>query len=95
MSSDDDSVTVEIDPQIRERLQRLAGRRRRTQHWLMRDAIRAYVEREEARDAFLRQVRDAWQEYRETGLRSSAGEVLAWFDTWGGESEMAAPAFHD
>lgn len=94
MSSAAFPITVEIDPEMRERMKRLAARRRRTQHWLMRDAIREYVEREEARDLFLRQAHDAWQEYRKTGLHASAEEVLAWLDTWGGESEMAAPVCH-
>ncbi len=89
------SVAVKIDPEMRERMKRLAARRQRTQHWLMRDAIRQYVEREEARDAFLRQARDAWEEYRETGLHASAEEVLVWLGTWGGESETAAPACHE
>ena len=66
---------------MRERVRRLAARRRRTQHWLIRDAIREYVERDEARDAFLRQARAARKEYRETGLHASAEEVLAWLDT--------------
>lgn len=54
----------------------------------------APVEQDGERDAFLRQTHDAWQEYLETGLHASAEEVLAWLDTWGGESEMAAPACH-
>lgn len=81
------SVAVKIKPEMRERMKRLAARRRRTPHWLMRDAIRQYVEREEARDA--------WQEYRETGLHASGREVLTWLATWGGESETAAPACHE
>ncbi|MYB52029.1 MAG: ribbon-helix-helix protein, CopG family [Acidobacteriia bacterium] len=87
MSSAAVSTTVKIDPEMHERMKRLAARRRRTKQWLMRDAIREYVEREEARDA--------WQEYRETGLHANAEEVLAWLDTWGGESETAAPACHE
>ena len=89
------SVAVKIDPETRERMKRLAARRQRTQHWLMRDAIRQYLEREEARDAFFQQARDAWQEYRETGLHASSEEVLAWLATWGDESETAAPVCHE
>ena len=89
------SVAVKLEPEMRERMKRLAASRQRTQHWLMRDAIRQYVEREEARDEFLRQARDAWLEYRETGLHVSAEEVLAWLATWGGESEVAAPVCHE
>ena len=53
------------------------------------------LEREEARDAFLQQARDAWQEHRQTGLQASAEEVLEWLATWGGESETAAPVCHE
>ena len=61
----------------------------------MHDAIRQYVEREEARDAFFRHARDAWQEYRETGPHASAEEVLAWLDTWDSDSETGSPACHE
>jgi len=86
---------VKVEPEMRERIKRLATRRQRTQQGLIRDAIRQYVEQEEARDAFLQQARDAWQQYRETGLHASAEEVLEWLATWGGESETAAPACRD
>ena len=95
MGSQAVTVTVKIEPEMRERMKRLSERRQRTQHWLVRDAIRQYVEREEARDAFVQQARDAWQEYRQTGLHASAEEVLDWLATWGGESETAAPILHE
>ena len=76
-------------------MERLAERLQRTPDWLTRDAVRQYVEREEARDAFLQQARDAWQEHRQTGLQASAEEVLEWLATWGGESETAAPVCHE
>lgn len=40
-------VAIKIDPEIKERLKRLADARQRTTHWLMREAIHKYVEREE------------------------------------------------
>ena len=86
---------MKVDPEMRERMKRLAERRQRTPDWLTRDAVRQYVEREEARDAFLQQARDAWQEHRQTGLQASAEEVLEWLATWGGESETAAPVCHE
>ncbi len=95
MGSQAAAVAVKIEPEMRERMKRLAARRQRTQPWLMCDAIRQYVERDEARDAFLHQARDAWLEYRETGLHASAEEVLEWLATWGGASETAAPGCHE
>ena len=89
------SVAIKIEPEIHGRLKRLAARRQRTQHWLVRDATRQYVERQEGRDGYLRQALDACQEYRETGLHSSDEEVLPWLGSWGGESETDAPECHE
>lgn len=86
---------MKIEPEMRERMKRLAARRQCTPHWLMRDAIRQYVEREEACGAFLREALEAWREYRETGLHASSEEVVEWLATWGGEPEAAAPTCHE
>ena len=40
-------VAIKIEAEIRDRVQRLAQARDRTPHWLMREAIRQYVDREE------------------------------------------------
>ena len=46
------ATSVKLDAELKSRLDRLAGERRRSSHWLMREAIRQYVEREEARESF-------------------------------------------
>ena len=46
------TVGVKIDPLMKQRLQRLAKARHRTPHWVMREAIEQYVNREEKREAF-------------------------------------------
>jgi len=46
------ATSVKLDAELTERLKRLAGRRQRTPHALMREAIRDFVEREEARESF-------------------------------------------
>lgn len=45
-------VAIKIEPDIKERVKRLAEARHRTPHWLMREAIRQFVEREEKRETF-------------------------------------------
>ena len=57
--------------------------------------MNGYVDREATREALLRQAREAWQEYRDTGLHVSAEEVLRWLATWGGEVEKEAPVCHE
>ncbi len=71
-------VAIRIDPDIKARVKRLADARHRTSHWLMREAITQYVEREEKREAFRQDTLKAWEEYRTTGRHATADEVDAW-----------------
>ena len=71
-------TSVKLDEQMRERVRRLATSRDRTPHWLMTEAIRQYVEREEKRERLKQDALNAWSEYQETGLFVTAEEA----DTW-------------
>jgi len=72
------SSSVKIDPDIKERVKRLADARHRTQHWVVREAIGQYVEREEKREAFRQDGIKAWDEYEQTGVHATAEEVDEW-----------------
>ncbi len=87
-------MSVKIDAETRARIEHLAEARNRTTHWIMREAISQYVEREEKREAFREDVIQAWNEYQETGLHATAGEVDAWLESWGSDNELPAPACH-
>jgi predicted transcriptional regulator len=71
-------VAIKLDAETKARLKRLADARQRTSHWLMREAISQYVEREERREAFRQDGLRAWQEYQSTGLHVTAAEADAW-----------------
>ena len=45
-------TTLKIDPDTKARMQRLADVRHRSSHWLMLEAIRQFVDREEKREVF-------------------------------------------
>ncbi|MGB9128623.1 MAG: CopG family ribbon-helix-helix protein [Thiobacillus sp.] len=87
-------VAIKIDDDTRARVKRLAEARQRSSHWMMLEAIRQYVEREEKREAFRQDGIRAWNEYQATGLHVTGDEVIAWLDTWGEENEQAAPVCH-
>ena len=87
-------VAVKIDADVKSRLQRLADAKQRTSHWLMREAISQYVDREERREAFRVETLEAWESYRETGLHATAEEVEAWLASWGSQDELPAPKCH-
>ena len=86
--------TVKIDDDLKERIQHLAGLRQRSAHWIMREAIQQYVEREEARESFRKEAQASWQAYRETGRHVTGQEARAWLATWGTDDEKAAPECH-
>jgi len=89
------AVSVKIDNELKIRVQRLAESRKRSAHWIMREAIEQYVSREEARASFQAEAQDAWKSYRETGLHLTGEEVRDWLDDWGTEKETKVPACHE
>jgi len=72
------TMSVKLDPETKARVQRLAAAQRRTAHWIMREAVEQYVEREEARERLRQDALTAWADYQATGEHVTANEA----DTW-------------
>ena len=88
------TVSVKLDSDTRARVESLAEARHRSAHWVMREAISQYVDREEKREAFRQDTIKAWEEYQETGLHATTAEVDTWLASWGTENELPAPVCH-
>ncbi|MGI1944750.1 CopG family ribbon-helix-helix protein [Shewanella glacialipiscicola] len=87
-------VSVKLDADIKARVEHLAETRKRSSHWMMREAIREYVEREEKREALQQEALRAWEEHQISGLHVTGDEVVSWLESWGSENEKAAPTCH-
>ena len=72
------ATSIKLDDALKGRVQHLAEVRRRSSHWIMREAIAQYVEREEKREAFRQDAIRAWDEYQQTGLHLTLEEADAW-----------------
>jgi len=72
------TTSLKLDVEIKDRVRRLASARRRSPHWLMREAIEDYVEREEKREQFRHHALAAWEHYQTTGRHLTQEEA----DTW-------------
>ena len=57
------TTSLKLDSELKERVQQLAKSRRRTAHWIMREAVEQYVNREEKREQFRQDALVAWGEY--------------------------------
>jgi predicted transcriptional regulator len=89
------ATSIKIDDELKGRIQRLAGLRQRSPHWIMREAIAQYVEREETRESFKQEALASWTAYQETGRHLTGQEVRTWLNTWGTETETELPECHE
>jgi predicted transcriptional regulator len=71
-------IAVKLDQETRDRLKRLADAKDRSTHWMLREAVAQFVEREEKRQAFREDGLQAWKEYQATGKYVTHIEA----DTW-------------
>jgi predicted transcriptional regulator len=89
------TTSLKLDVEVKERVQRLASARRRSPHWVMREAIEQYVEREEKREQFRQHALAAWTHYQTTGLYATAEEADAWLAKLEAGKDAAPPKCHD
>jgi predicted transcriptional regulator len=89
------ATSLKLDDAMKSRIRDLATRRDRSSHWLMREAIREYVEREEARESFHKEALASWQAYQETGQHLTARETADWLQGWGKGADNKQPECHD
>ena len=89
------TTSLKLDAEIKARLQRLAEGRRRSQHWLMREAIEQYVDREERRERLRQDALAAWAEYQASGQHVAAAEADAWLARLEASEDAEPPAPHD
>ena len=77
-----DTVTmgVKLDPETKERLKTLGSIKDRSPHYLMREAIAQYLEREEAAEQERRLTLERWQRYELTGEAIDHGQVSEWIE---------------
>jgi predicted transcriptional regulator len=88
------TTSLKLDAEIKTRLQQLAQLRRRSSHWLMREAIEQYVEREERREQLRQDALAAWAEYQATGLHVTAEEADAWLAQLEAGEDAEPPPAH-
>jgi predicted transcriptional regulator len=88
------TTSLKLDPATKDRVQRLASARRRTAHWIMREAVEQYVEREEKREQFRQDALAAWDHYQATGLHVTGAEADAWLAKLEAGTRAAPPKCH-
>jgi predicted transcriptional regulator len=89
------TTSLKLDNQLKERVQRLAESRRRSAHWIMREAVEEYVTREEQRERLRQDALAAWDHYQTTGLHVNAEEADSWLAKLEDGEGAKVPECHD
>jgi predicted transcriptional regulator len=82
---------IKLDDATYNRLQVLAEARQRSPHWLMKEAIRQFLEREEEAERTRRETMERWERFEASGETVSHDVVEAWLETWGTDREGKCP----
>jgi predicted transcriptional regulator len=72
------AVSLKLEDSERERLRQLAEKKKRSPHYLMREAVLSYLDREEKEAAFLEEAESAWADYAETGRHLTLEDMESW-----------------
>jgi predicted transcriptional regulator len=88
------ATSLKIDDELKGRIRYLADIRDRSPHWIMREAIRQYVEREEKREAFKQEALQAWRDFAESGRHVTLEEADTWLSKLESGEDAEPPACH-
>jgi predicted transcriptional regulator len=89
------TTPLNLDPDVNERVQRLAETRHRSTDWLMREAVKQYLDREESREFVRRDAMAAWEAYQADGLHATGEDVDAWLAKLEAGEDVPPPECHD
>ncbi len=89
------TTSLKLDPATKERVLRLAETRQRSAHWVMREAVEQYLDREESREAVRRDAIATWEAYQADGLHATGEEVDAWLAKLEAGEDVSPPECHD
>jgi len=87
-------LSVKLTPVSRERLRSIANLQRRPAHALAREAIDAYLEKQEEEMRRDQEANASWKHYQDTGLHVTGEEAIAWIKSWGTPNQLPKPVCH-
>lgn len=81
------TVGVKLDEETRARLRNLGQAKRRTTHWLVKEAVARYLEVEERYERERAEDLARWERYVETGHAVPHETVAEWLDELAAEAD--------
>jgi predicted transcriptional regulator len=88
------AISLELDADIRERVERLAAAKQKSPVGIIREALEDFVNRAEKREQFRRDTLASWEDYRATGLHVDQEEIEEWADRLKAGEDASPPICH-
>lgn len=82
---------VRLDTDLEHRLTNLAKRTQRSKSHHAKEALKRYIEQEEAKEQANRETLERWEAYKENGETVSNEAMMDWLDSWGTDQEKPCP----
>ena len=83
-------TTVRLQPEVEEGLEVVAGKLHRTKSWVINQALREFLVRQELEQERWQQTLEAMESVAK-GKVVSGEAVHAWLNSWGGPNELPPP----
>jgi predicted transcriptional regulator len=85
------TIGVKLDDDTRKRLAQLSELKDRSPHWIMKAAIREYLDREEVVERERREDAERWARYERTGAFADHESVMGWLEELAGRARAKTP----
>ena len=83
-------TSFQLDDDLESKLNSIANNLSRSKSWIINDALRIYISREEKKQQILHETEEAFADLEAGGVVSGE-EVMQWLETWGTDEETKAP----
>jgi len=83
-------TSVRMPDELLAQLEATAEKLRRSKGWIINDAVREYLVKEERKARMLDDTREALSDVR-AGRVIEASDIIDWLETWGTDDEKAPP----
>jgi predicted transcriptional regulator len=83
-------TSIRLQPEVESSLEAMAGKLHRSKNWLINEAIREYVARQELEQARWKETLGAIESVAQ-GKAVAADSVHAWLRSWGQSDELPPP----
>jgi predicted transcriptional regulator len=88
------NLSIKLEVSDRDRIRALAAYKKRTPHFIMKEAVQNYLEQEEAEQRFIAAAKASRSHYQKTGLHVTHEEFSSWVDQLQTNPKAAPPVCH-